>query len=233
MNRRIVFILSAVAWTAIQAAEYSASFYEIGSNRSKKLYSFQSQSTEADGVTTQNFVTKDLEGKDVVVEKGQIRGDQLIKYEMDHRQLNAKATIEIKGEEILFTETRDGKTKTDSEKKKGDVLVSANFVPYIQKNWDKLKAGEALDIRYAVWDRRETVGFTFMKIGEEKVGDKNALVFRMKPTSFVIAALVDPLILKFSEADKKLLELKGRVQAKNKVGEKWKDLDAEVIYSYP
>jgi hypothetical protein len=54
----------------------------------------------------------------------------------------------------------------------------------------------------------------------------------MKPTSFIIAGIVDPLIFSIERDTVKLLELKGRTLPKKKVGNKWKDLDAEIVYSY-
>lgn len=55
----------------------------------------------------------------------------------------------------------------------------------------------------------------------------------MKPTSFIIAALVDPLVFTFEKKTARLLEMKGRTLPKLRKGEKWKDLDAFITYDYP
>ncbi|MFN7728679.1 MAG: hypothetical protein ACK5P7_05955 [Bdellovibrio sp.] len=70
------------------------------------------------------------------------------------------------------------------------------------------------------------------KTGEEDVSGQKALVLRMKPSSFIIAALVKPIIFKYASDGSRLLEMNGRVAPKQKSGDSFKDLDAEVVYFY-
>jgi hypothetical protein len=58
------------------------------------------------------------------------------------------------------------------------------------------------------------------------------IVAKMKPTSMIIAALVKPLYFYFDKASGKMVEFRGRVLPKLKDGDKFKDLDAETVYSY-
>jgi hypothetical protein len=52
----------------------------------------------------------------------------------------------------------------------------------------------------------------------------------MKPTSFVIAAIVDPLFLTFRKDGMKILQIKGRTMPKRAVDGKFKDLDVDTVY---
>lgn len=209
--------------------------YGLKSKQTEKLFTTDVQlKNGADGLSTTEAVYRDLQGQVVVTEKGQLRGVDLEKYEMDRPQTKEKGTITVRNDRVHFEyQGPDGKMKTDDEKVKGTVVCASNFNAYVLANWDQLMAGKELDVRFAVWDRLETVGFTLKKVGTPEKDGKKWMELRMKPTSFVIAALVDPLYFGYTQEDKQLRLMKGRVSPKIQKDGKWKDLDAEVVYAEP
>lgn len=211
----------------------SANLYDLKSNQGKKLFTFQLDITSqgAESLVASEF--RDLNGTVVVTEKGVTKGPDLVSYEIDRSQTSEKGRIAVRDGKIFFEyEGPGGKKKSADEKAKGLILCSANFSSFVKAHWDDLSAGKSLDVRFAVWDRLETVGFTLKKIKDVTQGDKKMLELQMKPTSFVIAALVDPVNLWYAYEDQKIQVMKGRVAPKAQVDGKWKDLDAEVIYTY-
>ncbi|MFS4460015.1 hypothetical protein [Bdellovibrio sp. HCB2-146] len=209
--------------------------YGLKSKQTEKLFTSDVDlKIEVDGTSSTQSVYKDLQGQVVVIEKGQLRGVELEKYEMDRPQTKEKGTITVNNGRVHFEyQGPDGKKKTDDEKAKGTIVCTANFNAYVLANWDQLMSGKDLDVRFAVWDRLETVGFTLQKVGITEKDGKKWLELRMKPTSFVIAALVDPLYFGYTVEDKQLRLMKGRVSPKIQKDGKWKDLDAEVVYTEP
>ncbi|HWU42378.1 MAG TPA: hypothetical protein VN132_03035 [Bdellovibrio sp.] len=209
----------------------SATLYELNSKRAQKLYTLTIENSSSPEGTRTQTVYKDLEGNTVVQEQSLTNGEDLKDYTIDRPQTKEKGHIEVRDGKVYFEyEGSDGKKKVDDEKLKGKVLCPANFTAFVRSHWKELSNGEPVDIRYAVWFRRETVGFTLQKIDEPMIDGKKALQLRMKASSFVIAALVDPIYLWYSQDDKKLLQMKGRVLPQQKVNGKWKDLDAETVY---
>lgn len=89
-----------------------------------------------------------------------------------------------------------------------------------------------MNVRYGVPDRRETVGFEFKKVGEKEIGGKLLWSIRMKPSSFLIAAIVKPLHFYFEPDGSKLMQIEGRVPPKRADGSHFKDLDARSVYEY-
>ncbi|WP_374030162.1 hypothetical protein [Bdellovibrio bacteriovorus] len=211
----------------------SGTLYDLKSNQTKKLYTVHIAIQPAeDGVHTE-ATYKDLNGAMVVQEKGVLKGAQVLRYEMNRPQTQEKGSFSVVDGKIHFEyEGPGGKKKSAEEKVKGTVLSTANFNAFVTENWNDLSSGKALDVRFAVWDRLETVGFTLEKRGETEHKGEKWMELRMKPTSFVIAALVDPIYLWYSTADKRLTMMKGRVSPKIMKDGKWKDLDAEVVYTY-
>lgn len=214
------------------ADNYTATLFEQKSEKKTKIYTLEVKDTNPEAGEFESTY-KDPEGNVVVAEKATVKGSELVKFEIEHKQLNQKGMIEIKDGKAFFTKTSaDGKSSTKDEKIGKTFVTSSNFRKFVQDNWAAMKEGKTVEFRYGVWDRQETVGFEIFKDGTEKIGEEEALVIKMKPSSFLISALVKPIFFKFNADGSKLLELNGRVAPKKKDGSSWKDLDAEVVYTY-
>ena len=80
----------------------------------------------------------------------------------------------------------------------------------------------------AILDWLETIGFELQAV-ESPAGQTRV---RMTPSSFVLAAVIDPVTFTFETASGKLLHLEGRVPPRVRQGDRLKDLDARVEYRY-
>lgn len=202
-------------------------------DHSKQMFDYKSDvDVEGETKTFTNTVS-DLNGEVLVVEKTVLKGGKLVSFEQDQKQLKTQGKLEVKGEKIDFTFTRDGKTKTDDEKFSDDFIVTSTLVAYVQANWEKITKGETVKSRLGVLDRLETVGFQFKKESEKEVGGAKAVVVKMKASSLIISAIVNPLFFTFAADGSKLLELEGRTNVKVMVDGKFKDFDGHTVYSYP
>ena len=209
----------------------TATLYGIKTNPDKVLFTsaFQAK-TEGSRIDSQ-VIYKDAQGQVAVTERAQLEGTQIVSYEMDRPQTQEKGAFQVKEGTIYFSyEGPDGKKKSNEEKLKGSLVSSANFNVFVLSKWDELATGKSVEVRFAVWDRLETVGFTLQKTGEPEKNGKKTMELRMKPTSFVIAALVDPVFFWYAIDSKKMQSMKGRVSPKIQENGKWKDLDATVVY---
>lgn len=206
--------------------------FEQKTNFGKKLFDLTIDVQKKDEVT-QTFVSyKDLNGQVVVQENGTFKGDDFISFEIDQKQTGEKGTIRVEGDKVLFTYEKDGKKKTDQEKLRKPLLTQANFNTYVANHWNEIVNGDGVELRFAVWFRLETVGFKIFKVGERQKDGQKWVHLRMKPSSFVIAALVDPLELWYEESSHHMMEMSGRVSAKRKVGSDYKDFDCDVRYTF-
>lgn len=214
------------------SADYSGTLYEQGSKKEKVLYTLESKSTVADTKETIHNVYKDTEGNVVIDQTVVLDGGKVVTDTLTQNQTNQKGLIEVKDGKIFFTKESDGKSTTKEEKLKDTFVVAATFQKFVRDNWEAVAGGKEIEFRYGVWDRQETVGFEIFKVGTEKVGELDAVVLKMKPSSFIISALVKPIIFKFAADGSRLLEMNGRAAPKRKDGNSWKDLDAEIVYSH-
>lgn len=234
MGHLCVLAFSVQTWSL----GYNSEIYEMKSNYQKKLFDLKVESTTDDsGVVTATGVFKDAQsGTEAIHEVAKYKDAELIETRLEQKQTDEKGYIKVSGDQIEFVYTNsDGKEKKNSEKIKSGmkILAPANFIVFIRKNWADLQSRKMIPLRFAVWDRYETVGFDLIFEGNEKRSGQDLVKLKLKPSSFIIAALVNPIHLWFSQDGQRLIELSGRVAPKVKSGDSWNALDADVKYSYP
>jgi hypothetical protein len=208
-------------------AHFTGKAYEIGSNRSKLLFTLD-RSYSADGKSGETQF-KDLSGKLLVTEKMEFDGKGgLLSYAVIHHQTGTEGKVEAKGSKLVFTKGSSIK----EEDLASNWVVGPTLIPMLSARWADILKGESLKVRLASWERQETIGFELFKDRVEKGPDgKDRIIIKMKPSSFIISALVKPLFFTMGMDGKSLDAMQGRVLPKLQDGSKWKDLDAEIDYS--
>jgi hypothetical protein len=233
MKKILVLITLTMAGMAFAATpDYTGIVYAQGSGQKEILYHFSAKHSDKNGKEDVLATFSSPDGQEAVRDEAVLDGSNVIRDEIHQDQTGQSGLIEVKNGRVYFSKTVDGKTSTSDEKLGDTFVISANFQRFIKDHWKQISEGKTVSFRYGVWDRKETVGFEIFKNGEEKQGDQKILVLKMKPSSFLIAALVKPLYFRYPEDGAHLLEMNGRVPPKTKSGSSWKDLDAEVVYSY-
>jgi hypothetical protein len=172
---------------------------------------------------------KSPDGKVLVREDSILMGHKVLSHAVQQNQKNESGKVTVEGNKVSFSYTREGKEKKSEEDASDNLVVSSSLVLFIQANWDKIIKGETVKIRYASLDRRETVGFDLFKVDDERT-PKDAIAVKMKPTSFIIAAIVNPLFLYLDSKTKYLKEIRGRTAPYTQEGTKWNELDAHTVY---
>ncbi len=228
-------LLIALMALTTHAAElrYTAKVYELDKPREKVLFNYKSESENVgDTVIVNNHFTYP-DGKLATHEEITFQKNGRVSlYKQDQAQIGAKGQIEIAGGKAKFTYTKDGKTKTATEDAGDDFIVGSQIPLEIGAHWAELMRGDTFKRRLAVLDRCDSVGFNYSKEGEGEVDGKKAVIIKMKPSSFIIAALVNPLHFYMSPDGQELFEIKGRTTVKrDKGGGKFGDLDADIIYT--
>lgn len=232
MKSLLLVIVLFLSFQSFADETVTAQAFEQNTNKAKKMFDYVSVLTEKDGLSEVAFSYKDLQGQTAYEEAAVLKGSEFVKTNISQKQTGESATVEVKDGKIIFTKTSaDGKTKTETEKLGKTMVMSANFKRFVHDHWKEIQDGKDVDFRYGVWDRMETVGFEIFKDKETTINGEKAVIVKMKPSSFVIAAIVKPIYFTYNADGTKLVELNGRVPVKLKSGEKWKDLDCEVVYA--
>jgi hypothetical protein len=218
--------------TVARAEPFTGLIYDENSNKTKLLFTLKRTETKTGDVTKIGGVFTGTDGKEAVTEDVTVQGAKLQKYVLKKPQINESGFMEVRGNKIHFEWTKEGKTDTDDEDYKDNLIIGPTTIEYLKNHWAAILRGDDVDTRFAALDRKETVGFKFFKIEELKQGDRDLVKIKMKPTSFIIAAIVKPLIFTMEKSTARLVELEGRTLPKRLDDGKWKDLDADIVYQY-
>lgn len=224
--------LALLATSPALAEGFRATFYPQGKREPVLYIQTQAERKNGDALVGVRRVYTTPDGKEAAVEEITYEGGQLKSFRLEQKQVNETGLLELKDGKAHFSYTADGKTKTATETLSPDFVISPLLVNYLHANWNELAGGKTVKARLAVLDRRETVGFQFTKIGEAQAAGRPALVVQMKPSSFIIAALVKPIRMVFDKETRRLVEYSGRVVPKHQVDGKWETLDADVVFTY-
>ena len=196
-------------------------------NKNKKLYNYARFMEKKGKVTVQRNEFKDLSGKLLVNETAELIDGKLSKMSVTQPQTGESGSIAVKGKTIHFTYTdMKGKVEKKTEPLTDNFNVHMTIIKYIQSHWRELMKGKSVRVRMGVWQRAETVGFKIWHDSNTIVDGKKHIILVMKPTTFIIRALVNPLYFTFKAGGIFLTTYKGRIAPKAKVGEKWKDQEA-------
>lgn len=192
-----------------------------------KLYNYYNSRTHAGDI--ENYVAefKDAStGEIAAAEKAETRQGVIVRYEVNRPGTKDSGVIEVKEGKIIFSYNDNGKKSEAKEPLKEDTLISATLCPYLESHFVDLLAKKDVDFKYAVWYRKETVGFRFSYDREEN----GQVIIKMNPTNFLYRSMVKPIYFTYTKANKKLVSIKGRTLPKRKDGSGWKDFDGLALY---
>lgn len=235
MKKYLVLALATLAGLGQARAEVRllGKVYAQEGPRTEPVFDFKNELVKTDEkhVSTSTFVRGD-DGRIAAVEVTTFDPSGRLKsYSLEEKQQDFKGVLEVVDGKAKFSFTKDGKTKTNEEKAGDDLIVGSMIPEDLQANWEKITKGAKLKRRLAVVDRLETIGFEFSKESDAEVMGQKVAVIMMRPSNFLIAALVKPLRF-FVKADgSALVELHGRTLIKRQVGSKFEDLDAVTVYT--
>jgi hypothetical protein len=220
----------------------TATIYEAKSNQTNILYKFRRTVIRSGPTVKVEREFTDPDGKVAVRDRIEYEGNDLVSYEIEELQINARGTVRVKPAsknqakgKVAFTyitsTSSTTRTNHNIESLAQNTLVGDMVGPFMAAHWNELIKGRTVKCRYIVPSRAETVGFEFKKHAESNRQGKPVVIIKMAPSSYLIAALVDPLFFTVEkDGDHRVLQYDGRTDPKLKVGGKWKDLDAVIVF---
>lgn len=248
------FCLLPLAWVTVNATEpasvyeqptlKSGTIYEAGSGTNRALFHFRRTVEHSNSLVlvTREFTSP--EGTPVAREKMVYSGNRLLSLELEEFQIEAQAVVNVRRNspdreagELAFSYATGTGTKTRkkeaTESLRPDTLANDMIAPFLAAHWQDLMAGKIVKFRYIAAARAETVGFEFEKVAESTRNGQPVARIKMSPSSYLIAALVDPLyFIVEKRSPHRVLEYTGRTVPKLQSAGKWRDLDALTVFHW-
>lgn len=214
--------------------------FERGTDKKKMIFTYERRiSREA---TTSHEEARYFfpDGKLAYEESYLFRNGAVEVYDYNQKQVNDIGHAEVHGDKISFRFSEDGETKTKEIEDKGLLVFPATIARTLASNWDTLMKGETLQSRFVLVERLDTVGFSFKLKKELVLNGVEAVQVQMRPTSFIIAAIVNPILMTLEKnGGHRLLESDGRLPLRKpkydnipKSRSDWKAIDAILDLEY-
>lgn len=214
-------------------------FYDQLSKKEPSFF-FHSKETIQNGKRVVTTVYSDKDGKELVREDNYFEGEKLVRSVYKQNQVSEHGEVSFKDGKAHFTFTDHDGTETDSEDAVPNMILGSMIAPHVLSHWKELMAGDSVKVRYMAIERCETVGFKFFKEGERTLDGKAVVDLKMKPSSFIIAAVVNPIRLTFTRDEPRyLVEVEGRTPIRwprvepPKSRRDWKAIDARITFDPP
>ncbi len=228
----VFLILTFVFSSAHAEIRYTAMVYALDDKEKKNLlYNYKSESEYVGETAVVNNRFTYPDGRLASHEEITFLKDKSIShYKQQQEQIHAEGTIEVSGGKAKLTWIKDGKEKSTTVEAGPDFIIGTQIPLQLEDNWVALMKGEKLKRRLAILDRLDTFGFVFSKDGETEINGQKVVNIKMKPSSFIIAAVVSPLHFFMTPDGTALVQIQGRTTVKKDVAGKMKDLDALIDY---
>jgi len=224
----------AVVPLSAQRAEHGDTIYfgrvfPLEGSGGEPMYVYERRVARSERGSLSTHITRTARGRVVMADAATHHDDYtLVEYTLLGNQLGQRGSIRVEGEQLRF-ELEDARGHRSAVEQNDDsVVVGPTLVGTIVRHLHALRSGSVISVRMAVLDRLETLAFELEAI--QAPSDLTRV--RMRPSSLVLAALIDPIVFTFRSDTSKLVRLEGRVPPKQRVGEWLKDLDARVEYGF-
>lgn len=225
-----ILLLLALGSPLARAENFTADVYD--EDKKTLLYKFILTETVQGKNLLRDAVYNTPDGKLAFKDRLDVEDGRIKSYSYEQPDAHISAKVEASGKKLLFSYTDNGKTKTDDDDFKDNTVLPANTTDFIRAHWDEIAQGKDADARVAAMERCETVGFEFNRTGEGNYEGKDAMMVRMKPTSFIIAAIVKTMNFVFDKTTHRTLQFRGRLLPKKIENGKLKDQDGVFVYHY-
>ena len=131
--------------------------------------------------------------------------------------------------QISYQENSAAKVEKESVKLAAGMVVDAGFDAFVKQYWDTLVTGKEMDVEYLVPSKQATFSFRFSQITCVDGTEEGAMCFALTPVSWFVRLAVDPIVVAYDPADKRLLRFTGRANICDAQG-KYQTVDIQYHY---
>ena len=210
--------------------------YPIGKTDGPLLFTQKTTTRDlGDGKKEYKTVVTDPLGKEqyneVIIAKGSMPLKQMAEMGQTKRHLE----IEVK-EGRVYLRTRSNSPSNDEKPRENNESLPKHLISgalaeqFAVENWNALMAGETVYAQMAIMEVREILNFKFWKREVMKFKGREVMVVMLKPSSFFVSLIVDPIALYIDTKEKKMIHYIGRTPMWKTVDGSLKALDAEIVF---
>lgn len=221
-------LLIPLALASAATTIYEGRVYAPG--QSEPRYTYERRvAAEGDGLAA-SHLTRDAAGTLLIDETAHVAADYTLRrFEADNRQqdFRGSATLSADAQRLDFDVVRRGKQVRTTETVRHSVVSGPSLHGFMLQHWERLVAGETLDVRMIVLAKATTYGFRIRL----HASDAGRTAFSVTPTNWLVRFAVAPLTVSFDPVTRHVLSYDGRVPPLLVEGGRAREFDARVDYT--
>jgi hypothetical protein len=170
-----------------------------------------------------------------VTETSTEKNGRVRKAVAENLALGKRSEIEVRDGKVFYrvTDLSDGSVKTSVDEAEDNLVVPSTVMAYVSPRFADLEAGKEIPLKIAVLERRESFRFVMRKFKMDKAADGSPImVLEMKPTSFIVRALVDPMYFHVKTRTGELAAYEGRSALRRKENGTFREINVRTAYEY-
>lgn len=225
---------------AVGATSYAAPHGTVFRREAPDKPAYHMERTEA-GKETARVVTVEFrapDGTPLVRERTTYENGRLQRYDYDQLQMKEGGFLERRGDQVYFEFTDHSGKATGTDEFPEEPIIPDTIQSFLSRHMPQILAGESVYGRFLLIERQDTVGFKFFLSEKIDCNGAPCLLIKMKPSSIIIAALVDPIWIKLeATAPWKMISVDGRLAirepevAEPKARHDYKAIDALLVFN--
>jgi hypothetical protein len=183
-----------------------------------------------DGLVASHLTRDPQSGALLIDETAHVSGAYALRrFEADNRQQGYRGavTVSADGQRLDYELQRGGKTTRRSESIRAPAVAGPSLHGFILQRWDRLVAGDAVDVRMIVLAKTTSYGFR-IRLHSQREG---RTAFTVTPTNWFVRLAVAPLTVAFDSSTRQVLRYEGRVPPLRVVDGRAREFDARVDYT--
>ena len=194
------------------------------------LFTFERTIATTNGQTVADVRFRDRAGDSAVTEQVTYAGRSVVRHELVQHQVDERYTSTVSGDDAVFEIERNGETSRTRHNWTPDTLTVDQLRSHVTAHWKQLMRGEEISFRLVALTRARIVSFTLKRHKTTERGGRPAVGIRMRAGSFLVRWFAPEIDMVFADEGRTLLESRGPLPVKIKLGNQWVDLDGRMVW---
>jgi len=172
--------------------------------------------------------TDGLDEREAVIEESITEDGRLLLYSLDQKQKNQQATVEIDDQQIYFTWSENGVTKTQTRRGLEDIVAPSTAIQFLLRNFVAIKAAQETPVHLVFPEKRDTLSFKL--IPHPHAGRVDIFDIDVIPTNPFTPMFVGSIYFRMRNKVPRVLEYHGPLMLYRKEQEHWRTVFADVVF---
>ena len=228
-------VVALLAVAQVQVGETRGAVYELDGDRpGPKMFDIvrRVSRTSVGWAATMEF--RSPSGRVAVTERVEFSDDvQPVAYQRQQYQTGGRARIRVQGETIRYEWSNgEGESYEDAETTDQTLMVGPMMSAFFMRHWKRIAAGDALEFRILVPDRRTSYEFEFQKVEDVVHRGRRLARCELRLTG-ILGLFVGDMVFYLDPTSGDIVRYEGMVLPKVRDGDDWTDFKGLVEYDRP